>query len=140
MMLVRCYLAPSPIEGLGVFCHDDIKAGQEVWRLDTRFDRLIPVEDLETAPEHVREFLDRYAYPPEPGSRFLCLDFDEGRFMNHADVPNTDFTNPAMGIALVDIPAGTEITCDYACFTWGELTFQPPRHKVAPIHLNGQAA
>ena len=79
----------------------------------------------------MREFLDRYGYLSAPESDMLVLDFDEGRFMNHSDTPNTDFTRPDVGLALEDIPAGTEITCDYACFTWGELTFQPPRHRVA---------
>ena len=33
-MIVRCYLAPSGIEGLGAFAHDDIEASDKVWRYD----------------------------------------------------------------------------------------------------------
>ena len=133
MMTVRCYLAPSKIEGLGVFCRDPIAKGDAIWVLDPRFDRLIPVADADAAEPHVREFIDRYTYPHEDHPGFLVLDADEGRFMNHADKPNTDFTHADRGVALVDIPAGTELTCDYRCFTVGELEFQPPRHNVVSL-------
>ena len=131
MMTVRCYLGPSKIEGLGVFCHDPIKKGDVIWLFDARFDRLIPVEDIDSAPEQMREFLDRYSYPMIGYPGQMVLDVDEGRFMNHSDSPNTDFTAPDAGYALRDIPAGEELTCDYASFTVGEIVFQPPRHRVA---------
>lgn len=133
MMTVRCYLAPSKIEGLGVFCRDPIAKGDLIWVLDPRFDRLIPAGDAENAEPHVREFIERYTYPHEDHPGFLVLDADEGRFMNHADKPNTDFTDPDRGFALVDIPVGTELTCDYRCFTVGEIEFQPPRHNVVSL-------
>ena len=63
----------------------------------------------------------------------LFLDADEGRFMNHADQPNTDFRGADFGIALRDIPAGEELTCDYREFTFGELHMQPSRHRVAAL-------
>jgi SET domain-containing protein len=44
------------------------------------------------------------------------LEFDHGRFMNHSPTPNTDFTNPALGLATCAIAAGEEITCDYRQF------------------------
>ena len=59
----------------------------------------------------------------------LVLESDEGRFMNHSPSPNTDFAGMNEGYALVDIPAGTEITCNYAEFD-DDLTMQPPRHAV----------
>ncbi len=130
MMTVRCYLAPSSIEGLGVHSHEPITKGQVIWRFDPRFDRLIPIGDVAAAPEHVQVFIDRYTYdhPDYPG--FLVLDADEGRFMNHSDAPNTDFRDPNFGVALRDIAPGEELTCDYACFTVGEIVFQPSRHRV----------
>lgn len=130
MMLVRAYLAPSAIEGLGVYSHDDIKKGDLVWRFDTRFDQLIPLAVLDESDERTRQFMDRYGYdmPMYPG--FLALDADEGRFMNHCDIPNLDFSAPDTGYALFDIPAGTELTCDYREFTIGALKLQPTRHGV----------
>lgn len=133
MMTVRCYLAPSSIEGLGVHSHEPIVKGQTIWRLDPRFDRLIPLADAEAAPEHFRSFIDRYAYehPGHPG--FLILDADEGRFMNHSDDPNTDYADPNVGVALRDIAPGEELTCDYRDFTVGEIVFQPSRHRVGAL-------
>jgi hypothetical protein len=130
MMTVRCYLAPSTIEGLGVFCHDDIRAGDVVWIHDPRLDIAIPVAEIAGMPAHVREFLDRYTYdhPDRPG--YVVLDGDEGRFMNHAEAPNLDFAFGDRGLALVDIPAGTELTCNYGDFMKEVFTMQPPRHRV----------
>lgn len=130
MMLVPCYLAPSAIEGLGVFATVDIKKGDVVWRFDDRFDRLIPRTDILTCPDHLREFFERYTYEMPGFPDHMALDADEGRFMNHADHPNLDFTSSDRGIALVDIPVGVELTCDYRSFTIGDLVFQGPRHRV----------
>lgn len=138
MMLVRAYLAPSAIEGLGVFSHDDIKKGDVVWRFDTRFDQLIPRETLSAVDERTREFLERYGYDMPMYPECLALDADEGRFMNHCDAPNLDFSHPDFGTAIEDIPAGVELTCDYREFTRGDLVFQPTRHKVG-AHVNGAA-
>jgi uncharacterized protein len=101
-----------------------------VWLFDPRFDRTIPKEDVESALPHVQEFLDRYAYdhPFEPG--MVVLDADEGRFMNHSEGFNVDLSTPDRGIATRDIPAGEELTCNYAHFTDGAIAFQPPRHRL----------
>lgn len=137
MMTVRCYLAPSSIEGLGLFCHDDIRKGDVVWIFDRRFDQLIPLDVIGALPDHQREFLDRYGYPHADHPGFLVLDADEGRFMNHSEAPNLDFRSPDKGIALRDIPAGEELTCDYREFVTGELQHQPPRHRLQAPGLNG---
>lgn len=134
MMTVRCYLAPSSIEGLGVFCHDDIKKGQNVWRHEPVLDIAIPVAKLDELEPHVREFLERYSYPDWTRPGYIILESDEGRFMNHADEPNLDFSDQIHGIAVCDIPAGTELTCHYSTFTEGAIVMQPARHKVfAPV-------
>ncbi len=135
MMLVRTYLAPSAIEGLGVFTRESVRKGDLVWRFDTRFDRVIPVEDVRAAPPHMQEFMERYGYPlPSDPENFVVLDVDEGRFMNHADAPNCEFPpDGETGWALRDIAAGEELTCHYACFTLGEIAFQPSRHEVGHI-------
>lgn len=130
MMMVRCYLGPSSIEGLGVFAQSDIQKGALVWVYDSRFDVSYDKEELARAPSHFREFLERYTYDhPRDPSR-VVLDCDEGRFMNHSDLPNVDLTNPWRGIAASDIVAGEELTCDYAHFTSGLIEFQPSRHQI----------
>ncbi|HEU0221713.1 MAG TPA: SET domain-containing protein [Paracoccaceae bacterium] len=131
MMMVRCYLAPSAIEGLGVFAHVDIKKGDLVWLFDPRFDVSISKREIEAALPHIREFLERYTYDHPWDPDMVVLDADEGRFMNHSDRPNVDLSNVERGVALCDIKAGVELTCDYAQFTSGVVHFQPPRHRVA---------
>ena len=132
MMTVRCYLAPSSIEGLGIFCRDPIKAGQMIWQTDPLMDMRIPIDRLPAYPEHVREFIERYAYIDVKDHSQLVLESDEGRFMNHSDTPNTDFKGTDFGYALVDIPAGVEITCDYREIG-DDLVMQPPRHAVHQV-------
>ncbi len=132
-MIVRCYLAPSTIEGLGVFSTSHISHGDIVWRFDPEFDQVFSTDYVKRQPEHIREFLERYTYahPSDPG--LIVLDSDEGRFMNHKDKPNTDFSDPEIGVALRDISAGEELTCDYGHFTIGPVVHQAPRHKLSPI-------
>lgn len=135
MMTVRCYLAPSKIEGLGVFAAEPISAGETVWKFDPTFDQVFSTNYPKTQPDHVREFLERYTYAHPNDPRLIVLDSDEGRFMNHADAPNTDFSDPEKGVALVDIAAGEELTCDYKHFTIGPLVHQPPRHRVQLVDV-----
>ncbi|WOI53423.1 SET domain-containing protein [Parvularcula sp. LCG005] len=133
MMLIPAYLAPSSIEGLGVFSRTDIVKGQCVYAFDERFDRLIPAADIDSAEGPAKLFFERYTYalPDYPG--YFVLDADEARFMNHADRPNCDFANHHAAIALEDIPAGTELTCDYRAIGQVEVYFQGPRHGVGAI-------
>lgn len=139
MMTVRCYLAPSAIEGLGVFSHEDLRKGQLVWRYDPALDLSVPKTSVEVMLPHVQEFMDRYSYEDPYNPDNVVLDADEGRFMNHSDTPNLDFSGKDFGYALWDIPAGTELTCNYAEFVTGALVMQPPRHLVGPV-ANGHAA
>ena len=125
MLLVNTYVASSSIEGVGVFAAEPIEAGQPIWRLDPDFDRLIPVRTYESSPLHVKALLDRYAYPSPDRPGFLVYEVDNGRFMNHSETPNTDFSASAGGSALCDIEAGEELTCDYRQFYDGFVLHEP---------------
>lgn len=116
MMLVRTYVGASAIEGVGVFAAEPIAAGTVIWTLDPAFDRLVPMADYEAATPVLRELLDRYAYPNPDDPGTLVLEADSGRFMNHSDDPNGGFPAEGGGIALRDIAAAEEITCDYGEF------------------------
>lgn len=133
MMMVRCFLGPSSIEGLGVFASADIRKGTLVWLYDSRFDVSYDKEELARVPLHFREFLERYTYDHPSDPERIVLDCDEGRFMNHSDTPNVDLRDPNRGVALTDIPAGTELTCDYGTFTHGVIEFQPSRHRIGQV-------
>jgi SET domain-containing protein len=119
MILVPTYVAPSDIEGVGVFAAGPIAKGTLLWRLDRGFDRLIRREDLEKRDPVFRDFADRYGYPYPHDPTLLVVELDNGRFMNHSTTPNTCFNDPDYGYSLIDIAADEEITCDYAEFEPG---------------------
>ena len=113
MLMVRTYLAPSAIEGLGVFAGEFIERGRLVWTLNPLFDIFIRESEIEELPQHMQEFIGRYTwtYVKIPG--VVCLESDYGKFMNHSLTPNTDFRVWDKGYALTDIAHGEEITCNY---------------------------
>ncbi|MGD9867991.1 MAG: SET domain-containing protein [Hyphomicrobiales bacterium] len=116
MMQVRSYLMASPIEGIGVFAGESIAKGTLVWALNPRFDIFVRESEMDSLPPHMREYLARYSYPhlEEPG--VVILDCDNGKHMNHSEMPNTDFTAFSRGIAIRDIAEGEELTCNYREF------------------------
>lgn len=130
MMLVRCRLGRSRIEGLGVFAEDDIPAGAPVWRFDPDFDLLVTRERLAAAPVHVRAFWARYAFEMRDHPGCMALDGDDGRFMNHSPDANLDFSQPGMAVAARPIAAGEELTCDYQLLATEPFAMEPPRHDV----------
>lgn len=135
MMIVPNYIGPSEIEGVGIFAAAPIKKGESIWILEERFDLLLPVAELENLPVLQRDFLDRYGYPHMTRQGLIVLEFDNGRFMNHSEHPNTDFTRPDIAWAVRDIDEDEEITCDYAQFD-PSFAMQPGRYfaSVCPAH------
>lgn len=143
MMLIKSYVAPSGIHGNGLYAAEDIKKGTKVWEHIDGLEVLIPAASLETMPQTIRDYVECYSYPHFSLSDTLVLDGDHGRFMNHSDIPNTDFTTPRMGYATADIPAGTELTCNYRDFVPGFVPYEEIHLvDIAPAHAasegNGQ--
>jgi SET domain-containing protein len=116
MLLIDTYLDKSPIQGMGVFAKSAISKDTVIWRLDERFDRLIEVDVYESMTGPVKSYLDRYAYPRRSDPRFIVFEADDARYMNHADDPNFGFLSENEAVALRDIAAGEELTCDYNFF------------------------
>jgi hypothetical protein len=112
MMTVPCSLAPSRIEGSGVYCRKDLRQGQPVWSDDPILDLRVPAAKFGTVPAHMREIPERYTYPDLQRLDFVILEADEGKFMNHAEDPDLDCSDGATGHARRDSPAGTELTCN----------------------------
>lgn len=113
MLTVSTYVAPSAIDGLGVFAGEFIERGRLLWSLNPKFDIFINHGELDGLPPHVRHFISRYSYPHMEMSGVVIVDSDNGRFMNHCLAPNTDFRIFDVGYALADIAQGDEITCNY---------------------------
>ncbi|HEY7006232.1 MAG TPA: SET domain-containing protein [Sphingomicrobium sp.] len=114
MMMVETELRPSSIHGIGVFLTQKVRAGDLVWRFDSRIDRVFSADELSEMPKHVQQFLRTYStLHRELNLWVLCG--DNGRHFNHSDTPNTRSLGIAFGddVAAVDMDPGTELTSDY---------------------------
>jgi hypothetical protein len=141
MLTVSTYVAPSAIEGLGVFSGEFVPAGRLLWDLNPTFDIFIDRREIEAMPPHVQDFIARYGYPHLEMPGMVVLDSVNGRFMNHSLTPNTDFRVFDKGYALVDIKQGDEITCNYHEFDPTFAGFFPAVQaalSAARLHANGR--
>lgn len=116
MMLIATYVAPSTIQGMGLFAAAPVEEGQVIWRFNPEFDRVIARSFYDEAPPFLRDYLDRYAYPSWEDPSLLILEIDNGRFMNHSATPNTDYSVWGEGRARRAIGRGEELTCNYGDF------------------------
>lgn len=113
MLLVRTYLAPSAIHGIGLFAGQRVPAGTPVWRFAAPLDRIYTVAQVAALPAVARAFLKRYGYRRHTHI-FLCG--DDGRFVNHADLPSCVAADDGASIAARDLAIGDELTEDYRAF------------------------
>lgn len=117
MLLVKTKVAPSTIEGLGLFADQFIPKGTHIWRYEPTFDHAFSQDYIDNLDELGRDFMRRYAYKsPYLNKYVLCG--DDARFYNHSDEPNTgevavDGEVETRAIALRDIQLGEELTIDY---------------------------
>jgi hypothetical protein len=97
--------------GYGVFATRPIPAGTVVWVHD-ELDQVLTPAQVDALPAALQAHVERYAYVDAAGNFVLC--WDHGRYMNHSCDPNTTSIGTLMEIARRDIPAGEELTCEYA--------------------------
>ena len=114
MMMVDTELRESSIHGIGVFLTQNVRAGDLIWRFDSRIDRVFADDELPEMPQKLQHFLRTYS-TMHGGLKLWVLCGDNGRHFNHADVPNTRSLGIAFGddVASMDLDAGTELTSDY---------------------------
>ena len=129
MLLVETCLAPSPLEGLGVYASQFIPEGTLVWVLDPAVDIVLSETQLLERPHVYRQFMQRHAYFDRTLGGYL-LDGDNARFLNHHAEPNLRFREDGNGVAARDIAPGEEIVCDYGEFM-PEVVLLPGRMLVA---------
>ncbi len=115
MFVVRVYLAPSPIHGVGCFASEPIRKGELVWQFDARIDQRIPRSEYPNFPPAVQEFLQRLTYiEVVDGVEYMVLCADHSKYVNHADEPNlVESEDGLREHAAWDIAAGEELTCNY---------------------------
>src|SRR5688572_31015792 len=103
MLLIPNYVGPSAIEGVGVFAAAPNAKRTVIWSFDERFDHVLSPADIAALGEEQRSFVERYGYSHSTRPELTILELDNGRFMNHSDDPNTEFTDPQIGWTIRDI-------------------------------------
>ena len=116
MLLVETEIMNSGIHGMGLFAKCDIRKGTKVWEFNPLFDIVVNEALVGELPEVARTFLKIYAYRAIETNE-LTLNLDSSRHMNHSDRPNLVPDSMSTYYAAQDIPAGTELTCDYRVFS-----------------------
>lgn len=117
MMTVPTYIAPSKIHGTGIYASEPIKKGTIVWKPLPELDIILTLEQVKALPKIVQDDITTYGFIPPSMPGHYYIEFGNGRFMNHSDSPNTDFSNiEDEGIAIRDIAKDEEITCNYQEF------------------------
>ena len=116
MLLIETVLRESAIHGIGLFCVDAIPKGTKVWEFNPLFDQLVDEAALHRLPQAMHTFLKMYAYRSVETNQ-LYINLDLSRHMNHSDTPNLFTDAESSYFAAHDIPAGTELTCDYREFS-----------------------
>lgn len=120
MLLVKTKIGPSKINGIGLFADQFIPQGTVTWKITPEFDLRFSAKDLEILPELARATYIKHAFlSKRSGLYVLC--FDDARFFNHSFEPNigdadSQESEEGLDIALRDIYAGEELTCDYRVF------------------------
>jgi SET domain-containing protein len=118
MLLVKTFLKPSAIHGIGLFAAENIPEGTVVWRLDPSIDVELTEEQIERLAATSRDQIVKYTYL-DIVRRTYVLCGDDARFFNHEDAPNcVDYPDDCGGttVAARDIRAGEELTADYGKF------------------------
>jgi len=114
MLMVRTELRASDIHGIGVFLVEPVRAGQLIWRFDSRIDRVFSDAELNEMPPALQRYLRTYS-TLHAEQKLWVLCGDNGRHFNHSEQPTTRSLGIAFGddVAAADLPAGTELTSDY---------------------------
>ncbi len=121
MLLVSTFIEKSPIHGIGLFSKEFISKDTIIWSFNPKLDIVISRKEMAELGVYARETFLRYCYQPDQETYVLC--FDDARFINHSDDPNTTDDSKKEGyvIAAKDINSGEEITSNYKVF---DLDFQ----------------
>ena len=136
MILVKTRVAPSAIHGLGLYAIEAIARGTPIWRFEPGFDHDFSPELYAALPETAREHTRWFCFVRRDNGH-VVLSGDHACFINHSPNPNTGVSQgapvSAPTVALGDIAAGEEITCnyfDYDADTPWKLGLVPP---TAPL-------
>lgn len=120
MLLIKTHLAPSNIEGVGLFARQNIKKGTVTWKYTPEFDSSFETKRIKEMPKLLQDFILNYSSLSMVTDKYI-LGNDNVRFTNHSSKPNLESVNVKGEIEKVarakrDIKKGEELTIDYRTF------------------------
>ena len=90
MLMVATTIAPSGLNGLGLFADQDIPDGAVVWQFTPGVDVILTDDQIRILVEPARHSVLHYAYRTiSSGEYVLCS--DDARFWNHSNNANTAY-------------------------------------------------
>ena len=111
MMLVKCWVGPSAIHGLGLIAKEFIPNGTVVWKLVPGFDVVLSEDEFQELPQAAKDNVLYYGWFDTRINKFI-VSLDDDRFTNHSDTPNIRFCGD-FAVTLCDIHPGEEMTDNY---------------------------
>ena len=136
MMLIETQVQPSGIHGMGLFSIKPVARGTPIWRFEAGFDHDFSPVQFAALPQLAREHTRWFCFVSQTDGHVI-LSGDHACFINHSLTPNTgappSVVSPVVTVALRDIAADEEITCnyfDYDADTFWKLGLVP---KDAPL-------
>lgn len=119
MLLIETRVRPSAIHGMGLFAVNPIPRGTPIWTFRDGFDQTFSEASIAELPSPAQKHLRWFAFQ-RPEDSLWVLSGDHSCFMNHSATPNTGMPPAESGsvvtVALRDIAAEEELTCDYFAF------------------------
>lgn len=116
MILIPNVVRPSAIHGSGLFTANPVPKGTPIWRFQPGFDHEFTPEQWAALPEPARSHTRHFCFV-QFGDLHVILSGDHACFINHSESPNTgappNASAPVTTVALRDLAAGEEITCNY---------------------------
>lgn len=116
MILISTRIGPSSIHGYGLFAKEPVAKGTAIWRFEAGFDHDFSPGQFHLLPLPARRHTRWYCFVSKETGHVI-LSGDHACFINHSPTPNTGTISgaipPITTVALHDIAAGEEITCDY---------------------------
>lgn len=101
---------------MGLFATRFVPRGAPVWKFQPGFDHDFSPEQFATLPELAQRHTRWFCFVSKASSHVI-LSGDHACFINHSLDPNTgapaSAVSPVVTVALRDIAAGEEITCNY---------------------------
>jgi SET domain-containing protein len=116
MMLIATSVRPSGIHGLGLYAVRFVPRGTPVWRFEAAFDHDFSPAQFAALPPLAQQHTRWFCFVSRLDGHVI-LSGDHACLINHSPVPNTgalpDAKPPVVTVALRDIAAGEELTCNY---------------------------